>query len=116
MGRRPKLKSDEFSVFTPLLIEISRCEHFFTAEKVLHLFGALPPATEQSHSHSRQGARADTRAEAAATQVQPRTGGAGAPLAAALRRVRETVVALFADALKNPLRAVHTQAVEMRCA
>ena len=42
VGRRPELKSDEFCCFTPMVYEILRCEHFFTAEKVLHLFGALP--------------------------------------------------------------------------
>ena len=41
VGRRPELKSDEFFCFTPIVHEILRCEHFFTAEKVLHLFGAL---------------------------------------------------------------------------
>ena len=42
VGRRPELKTDEFFCFTPMVYEILRCEHFFTAEKVLHLFGALP--------------------------------------------------------------------------
>ena len=40
MGRRPELKSDEFFVFTPIVIEILSCEHFFTAEKVLPFIGA----------------------------------------------------------------------------
>ena len=43
LGRRPELKSDEFLMRTILVTEISRCEDLFTAEKVLHLFGALPP-------------------------------------------------------------------------
>ena len=45
LGRRPELKSDEFFCFTPMVYEILRFEHFFTAEKVLHLFGALPHYT-----------------------------------------------------------------------
>ena len=41
MGRRPEIKSDEFLVCNPFMIEIyMRCEDLFTAEKVLHLFGA----------------------------------------------------------------------------
>ena len=40
MGRRPEIKSDEFLVCNPFMIEILRCEDLFTAEKVLHLFGA----------------------------------------------------------------------------
>ena len=43
MGRRPKLKSDEFSDANVIVYEIISCEDFFTAEKVLHFFGALPP-------------------------------------------------------------------------
>ena len=42
LGRRPELKSEEVLFVDNPLHEISRCEHFFTAEKVLHLFGALP--------------------------------------------------------------------------
>ena len=37
MGRSPKLKSDEFSLWTRLFVEISRCEDLFTPKKVLHL-------------------------------------------------------------------------------
>ena len=39
-GRRPKLKSDEFFLWTPLVIEMWRYEDLFTIEKMLHLFGA----------------------------------------------------------------------------
>ena len=35
VGRRPELKSDEFSEVPPLFIEISRCEDLFIEEKVL---------------------------------------------------------------------------------
>ena len=42
MGRRPELKSDEKREVPLLDTEISSCEGSFTAEKVLHLFGALP--------------------------------------------------------------------------
>ena len=42
MGRRPELKSDEKREVPLLGTEISSCEGLFTAEKVLHLFGALP--------------------------------------------------------------------------
>ena len=38
VGRRPELKSDEFFCFTPIVQEILRCEHFFTAEKVFRSF------------------------------------------------------------------------------
>ena len=44
MGRRPELKSDEKREVPLLDTEISSCEGSFTAEKVLHLFGALPRA------------------------------------------------------------------------
>ena len=40
MGRRPELKSDEKREVPLLDTEISSCEGSFTAEKVLHLFGA----------------------------------------------------------------------------
>jgi hypothetical protein len=40
MGRRPELKSNEKSKGIPIVLEISGCEHVFTAEKVLYLFGA----------------------------------------------------------------------------
>ena len=40
MGRRPELKSDEFFVSTPIIIEILSCEHLFTAGKVLPFIGA----------------------------------------------------------------------------
>ena len=40
MGESPELKSDEFLLCNPFIIEILRCEDLFTAEKVLHLFGA----------------------------------------------------------------------------
>ncbi len=46
-GESPELKSDEFFVSNPIVIEMSRCEDLFTAEKVLHLFGALPQATHE---------------------------------------------------------------------
>ena len=36
-GRRPELKSDEFSGTTPLGIEIMRCEVTTFAKKVTHL-------------------------------------------------------------------------------
>ena len=42
-GRRPKLKSDEFFLWTPLVIEMWRYEDLFTIEKMLHLFGASLP-------------------------------------------------------------------------
>ena len=35
-------KSDEKSKPTPLVIEMPSCEDSFTAEKVLHYFGARP--------------------------------------------------------------------------
>ena len=44
MGRRPKLKSDENKEVPILYIEILKCEHFFTVEKVLHLIGASQSA------------------------------------------------------------------------
>ena len=56
VGRRPELKSDELFCFTPMVHEILRCEHFFTAEKVLHLFGALPRAARRSESGASCGA------------------------------------------------------------
>ena len=43
MGRCPELKSDEFSLWNPLHVEISKCEDSFTVNKVLHLFGASVP-------------------------------------------------------------------------
>ena len=39
-GESPELKSDEFSDSNPNIIDITRCEDYFTAGKVLHLFGA----------------------------------------------------------------------------
>ena len=44
MGRRPELKSDEFCDANVIVHEIMSYEDLFTAEKVLHLFGALPRA------------------------------------------------------------------------
>ena len=49
LGTRPELKSDEFSVSNPIVIEISRCEDLFTAEKVLDLFRARPSDSFWSH-------------------------------------------------------------------
>ena len=40
MGRRPELKSNEKSKGIPIVLEISGCEHVFTAEKVLYILGA----------------------------------------------------------------------------
>ena len=50
--RRLELKSDEFFFCNPLDVEILRCEQQFTAEKVLHLFGALPrdPAVPETRA------------------------------------------------------------------
>ena len=48
MGGPPKLKSNEKTKCIILCIEISSFEDLFTAEKVLHLFGALPPAASAS--------------------------------------------------------------------
>ena len=48
LGGPPVSKSDEKSKCIILFIEISRCEDLFTAEQVLHLFGALPQLWQQS--------------------------------------------------------------------
>ena len=39
-GRRPTSESEEKSKGIPIALEIMWCEQLFTAEKVLHLFGA----------------------------------------------------------------------------
>ena len=41
-GESPELKSEVSFDSNPNIVEISRCEYFFTAGKVLHLFGASP--------------------------------------------------------------------------
>ena len=47
VGRRPELKSDEFFISNPIVIEVSRCESLFTVVKVVHLLGAsLRPETK----------------------------------------------------------------------
>ena len=51
MGRRPELKSDEFSYANVVVYEIMTCEDFFTAEKVLHFFGALPPGSVNNNKN-----------------------------------------------------------------
>ena len=42
LGAAPRAQIRGVFVCTLPLHEISRCEHFFTADKVLHFFGALP--------------------------------------------------------------------------
>ena len=64
MGRCPELKSDEFSLWNPLHVEISKCEDSFTVNKVLHLFGASVRGAERLHGALGQGGDALTGLEA----------------------------------------------------
>jgi hypothetical protein len=50
-GRRPTSKFEEKSKGIPIALEIVWCEQLFTAEKVLHLFGASLRGGNRGHRY-----------------------------------------------------------------
>ena len=61
MGRRPELKSNEKSKGIPIVLEISGCEHVFTAEKVLYILGASVTARKKTGARKQVGRNTDRR-------------------------------------------------------